>query len=112
MSIALQIRVLDKQGVRKKTRRGRQVRAMTTEPQRDELLERLAHRIGELGLTAPAILFLEAYKPLAFLGAQLLWVTQPFLSIMFQPNDLHDLASLMQDDAGTDALIARLESLR
>lgn len=85
---------------------------MAQEPQRDESLERLARRIVDLGLTAPAILFLEAYKPLAFLGAQLFWAIQPFVGIVLNADDLRDLAVLMQDDTSTEALLARLESLR
>lgn len=85
---------------------------MAKEPQRDELLERLARRIVERGLTAPAILFLEAYKPLAFLGTQLFWTIQPFLGIVLNADDVRDLALLMQDDTSTEALLARLESLR
>jgi len=77
---------------------------------RDELIERLARRIVDLGLLAPAIVFLEAYKPLAFLGAQMLWVAEPFLKSAFHPNDLRDFATLMQDDEGTEALITRLEA--
>ena len=83
---------------------------MTRAQRHDELLDRLARRIAEHGMTAPAILFLEAYKPLSFLGAQLLWATQPFLSTILNSDDLRDLASVIQDDAGTEALIARLES--
>ena len=49
-------------------------------PRREQLLNDLTRRIEKMGMTAPAILFLETYKPLAFLGAQLLWFAQPFLS--------------------------------
>jgi hypothetical protein len=77
---------------------------------REELLDRVSRKIVDLRLTAPAILFLEAYKPLAFLGAQVLWVAQPFLNLFIAPADLHDFALLIQDDDGAEALIARLEA--
>lgn len=86
---------------------------MTLEAQRREnLINRLARRIADAGMTAPAILFLEAYKPLSFLGAQLLWFAQPFLTPAFDPVDFADFALLVQDDAGTEALIVRLESFQ
>ncbi len=66
--------------------------------------------MSEWGLTAPAILFLETYKPLAFLGAQLLWVTQPFLSIAFDAADLRDFSLIVEDRAGVEALVSRLEA--
>jgi hypothetical protein len=80
------------------------------EQRRQQLVDRFARRIAGLGMTAPAILFLETYKPLAFLGAQLLWVAQPFLSLGFNTADLHDLALLMEDRSGVAELIDRLES--
>src|SRR5512132_3766301 len=79
---------------------------------REELIERFARRVMQMGMTAPAILFLEAYKPLSFLGAQLLWVSGPFLNLLIDPKDLHDFTMIVEDDAGTDALIERLESFQ
>lgn len=79
---------------------------------RAQIVERLTRRIAELDLIAPAILFLEASKPLAFIGAQLLWVAQPFLTLAFNANDLRDFAELLQDETGAEALIAQLELTR
>ena len=76
------------------------------------LIDRLTRRIAELDLIAPAILFLEASKPLAFIGAQLLWAAQPFLTMAFNANDLRDFAELLQDETGAEALIVQLESAR
>ncbi len=78
---------------------------------RQQLIDQIAHRITELGMTAPAILFLEMHKPLAFLGAQLLWATQPFLSIAWNDADLRDFAAIIEDRAGVEELIDRLESI-
>ena len=84
---------------------------MTLDTQRrEQLLNSVTQRIEEMGLTAPAILFLETYKPVAFLGAQLLWVAEPFLSLGFNAADLHDLTRLIEDRTGIEELIRRLES--
>ncbi len=61
-------------------------------------------------MIAPAILFLEMHKPLAFLGAQLLWIAQPFLSIGLNDADVRDLITVIEDRAGVEELIARLEA--
>jgi hypothetical protein len=79
---------------------------------REQLLDDLTRRIEKMGMTAPAILFLETYKPLAFLGAQLLWFAQPFLSLGFKEADLRDLALLIEDRAGVEELLDRLEALQ
>jgi hypothetical protein len=77
---------------------------------REQLLTDLARRIERLGLTAPAILFLETFKPLAFLGAQFLWFAQPFLTLGFNETDLRDLTLIVEDRTGIEELIARLET--
>jgi hypothetical protein len=79
---------------------------------REQLLDDLTRRIEKMGMTAPAILFLETYKPLAFLGAQLLWFAQPFLSLGFKEADLRDFTLLIEDHAGVEELIDRLEALQ
>lgn len=78
---------------------------------RQQLIDRCARRIADLGLTAPAILFLEMHKPLAFLGAQLLLVMQPFLSLGFDDADLRDVAAIIEQRDGVEELVQRLESL-
>lgn len=77
-----------------------------------EVLSRLAQRIEQLGITAPAILFLETYKPLAFLGAQFLWFAQPFLSLGFSATDVREIAHILEVPGGVESLIARLETTR
>lgn len=77
---------------------------------REQLIEQLIQRAQSWGVASPAILFLEMHKPLAFLGAQMLWAAQPFLSFWWRDNDLRDLALLLEDRGSIDALIARLES--
>ena len=77
---------------------------------RQQLIDRVAQQIAGRGMTAPAILFLEMHKPLAFLGAQLLWIAQPFLSIGLNNADLSDLITVVEDRAGVEELIERLEA--
>ena len=86
---------------------------MTLDAQRrDELIDQLTQRAARLGMTSPAILFLEMHKPLAFLGAQMLWAAQPLLGTWWRDTDVRDLARLLEDRAGVDALIERLSAPR
>lgn len=63
-------------------------------------------------MTAPAILFLEMHKPLAFFGAQLLYASQPFLSVGMNDADLHEIARLLEEPGAVEELIDRLASIR
>ncbi len=83
---------------------------MALNPQRrEQLIDDLARRAAQAHLAAPAILFLEMSKPLAFLGAQVLWATQPFLGMFWDQADVRTLAHLFEDPAGVDQLIERIE---
>lgn len=81
-------------------------------PRRQQLIDRVASRIAQMGFIAPAILFLEMNKPLAFLGAQALLVAQPLLDMGISRADMNDLANILEDRTGIDELIDRLEYYR
>jgi hypothetical protein len=72
-------------------------------------LEKVSNKISELGLTGPAIVLLEAHKPLAFVSSQLLLVAQPTLDLFFPRHHVQDLAELLTDSAQVEALIVSLE---
>jgi len=67
-------------------------------------IERLTDWIRGAGLTEPAVLFLEASKPLAPLGSQLLLMLQPLLGPV-----LADYAALFEDPDGVDRVLDDLE---
>lgn len=74
--------------------------------------EKLVAKIADLGLTAPAILLLEAHKPLAFVGSQLLLVAQPTLDLFLSPGSTRNAADLLADPSQLKQLIAGLEQQR
>ena len=71
--------------------------------------QRVANKITDLGLTAPAIFLLESHRPLAFLGSQLLLVAQPTLDIFLPQNLVRNTATLLSESDQLEALIAQLE---
>jgi len=72
-------------------------------------VEKASTKIVDLELTAPAILLLEAHKPLAFVSSQLLLVAQPILDIFLPQNLVKNSADLLADSSQVEQLIARLE---
>ena len=71
--------------------------------------EKVANKIIDLGLAAPAILLLEAHKPLAFLGSQLLLIAQPTLNVFLPQTLTRDSADLLADTRQFEHLIDCLE---
>ncbi len=74
----------------------------------DVLVERLAHLVGRWGLATPAIFFLEANKPLSFIGSQALLLLQPMTELFMAPELTADLAALFADRDRLETLISRL----
>lgn len=70
---------------------------------------KVAQKLTQLGLAAPAVLLLEAHKPLAFLGSQCLLVAQPTLNLFISPPFTQNLVDLLADPEGLEQLIAHLE---
>jgi hypothetical protein len=79
-----------------------------TEDQRDELVEQVAREIELLGMTGPAVHFLEASRPYRALGANAMLFFDPVLRGVFG-GELASASEILADDTGIELLIARLE---
>lgn len=72
-------------------------------------LDQLAQQLRERGWRMPALVALEAGRPLAFLGGQLLWVLEPAITLLLPQNHVQQLAQCLEEPTAVSALIARLE---
>ena len=85
--------------------------APTVAPIEDqELLDTLSETLCRYGLRMPALVALEAGRPLAFLGGQLLWIAQPALSLFFPDQAVRQLAQVLEEPAALAALMTHLET--
>ena len=80
------------------------------------MIDLLVNWILARGLSAPAVLFLEASKPLSFIGSQVLLLLQPVLGHIgptlgwFDDNHIvADYAELLEDPANVDHILTCLE---
>lgn len=74
------------------------------------LLDRIAGRIARRGLAAPALLFLETFAPLSFLGSQALHALTPLLELVGDARDAERLAALLERREAVGLLQARIEA--
>lgn len=79
----------------------------TQEAGRNALIEQVAQRVEAAGMSAPAIAFLEANRPLAFVSSQMLLVAQPFLAPLLA--SLDGWIDILEDRGSVQRLISRLE---
>jgi len=72
-------------------------------------VDKVAGKIAQLGLAAPAILLLEAHKPVAFIGGQLLLIAQPTLNLFVAPSLTQGMVELLTNPTQLEYLITHLE---
>jgi len=82
-----------------------------TEEERDSLIDSIASVIVKRRLETPAILFLEANKPLSFVASQSVLVAMPFLAPLIGAQRTADFSKLLRDRANVDMLISRIEEM-
>jgi len=76
-----------------------------------EIMDRFAARVVEWRMTAPAIFFLEAAKPLSFLGNQALVFFEPIVQSLFNFKSYDDVAAILEDRKNLEYLLTKLEEL-
>lgn len=72
-------------------------------------VDQFAHKISQMGLATPAILLLEAHKPVAFLGSQLALIAQPTLEFFLPRPLIQHTVDLLADADQIERLIVTLE---
>ena len=79
-------------------------------PEKCEVLDRVADFVLRRKLGLPAILFLESVRPLHFIGAQALLFFEPFLNILLNGEKLRLFREAMEDKRYLDYLVERIEN--
>ena len=76
---------------------------------KEVLANQLADAVHRYGLQIPALIALDAGRPLSFFFGQFLWVMQPVLSLFFTRDSIKELAILLEDPESMELLIDKLE---
>jgi hypothetical protein len=78
---------------------------------RDRAIERIARIIVDRRLETPAVLFLEANRPLTFFAAQGALAALPLIGGFIPPADVEAFARVLDSQESLDLLIQRIETL-
>jgi hypothetical protein len=79
---------------------------------RQALIAAAAEAIRRRGMTAPAILFLEANRPFSFIAGQALLVAEPLLGLLVGYEHVRDWGLVLEDRQSLELLIQYLEAGR
>ncbi len=89
--------------------RGTQRAMVNSAPEQEDFLDQFANSLCRRGLRIPALIALEAGQPVAFIGGQLLWISQPVLALFISAQKIGQAAQVLEDPKAINALISRLE---
>ena len=84
--------------------------AQLTERQ-EQLLEKLAHKVVDLRMSAMAIFILESMKPLSFVSSQVMVFFEPIVQTFFEFKDYETLRETIEQRENVEHFIRRIETL-
>jgi len=74
-----------------------------------DLIDKVAGKVVQWGMSVPAILFLESGKPLNFIASQLLHFFNPFLSVFINTNHYGKFAELLEKRQFLEEIVQVIE---
>ncbi|MDQ7793512.1 MAG: hypothetical protein RDU89_03740 [bacterium] len=80
-----------------------------TPERRDEIIDWIVERAARGGLITPAMLLIEAHRPLSFIGSQAVHFFSPVIGAIVDPRRVDELALLMENRDNIDLLVDRLQ---
>ncbi|MEW6410853.1 MAG: hypothetical protein AB1483_00105 [Candidatus Zixiibacteriota bacterium] len=75
----------------------------------DAVLDKLARKAVERGMSVPAILFLESIKPLNFIASQVMVFFEPIIQTVFNFKDYNSLRSALEKRESVEILLLKIE---
>lgn len=82
--------------------------AKPTAPQK-AVVDRICSEIARRHLATPALLFLETFRPLNYLGSQILHFFQPVATAILDPERFRHFAQFLEQRGSVDYLCRRIE---
>ena len=73
------------------------------------LLDKLAAKIVNMGMSVPAIFFIESTRPLSFIGSQAMVFFGPILELFFPGGTYYQFARILEDRKNLSYLLQLIE---
>ena len=82
-----------------------------SEKDHSQLIQSVARKIVARRMAAPAVMFIESFKPVNRIFSQIIMVVSPFASLFFSYKELDDFCDLLQDRRNVEKLTAEIDAL-
>ena len=80
-------------------------------PEQAVVIDRLCADIVRRGLTTPALVTLESFRPMNYVGAQVMHGFAPFVAALASTESYNQVAAFLEKRGSVDYLLHRLEEL-
>jgi len=78
----------------------------------DEMIDKIARKVVDMGMAIPAIFMLEVGKPLNFIGAQAMNFFGPFIeAFMKRDNHYYEFTEMLEDRESVERILRRIEEI-
>ncbi len=84
--------------------------AIPTEPQR-KVVDRVCLEIVRRHMSTPGLIFLETFRPLSYVGSQVLHFFQPIVSAVLRGEGYQHFTDFLEQRGSIDYLCERIEKL-
>jgi len=81
----------------------------TLPAEEEAVLDKVAHKVIEWRMAAPAILFLESVKPLNFIGSQAMVFFEPIVQSLFNIKDYDTFRQVLEKRESIEILLLKIE---
>ena len=75
-----------------------------------KIINKLASKIVDSGLSVPAIFFLESTKYVTFIGSQFLVFLGPIATCFINNNKYYNIVEILEDRSNIELLIVEIEN--
>jgi hypothetical protein len=80
-------------------------------PAQEPVVDRVCREIVRRGMATPALLFLEVFRPMNYLGSQVMHFFRPFVAVVLDGDGYRHFSEFLENRQSVDILRRRIEEL-
>ena len=73
------------------------------------VVDKVCREVVKRHMTTPALIFLESFRPLNYIGSQVMYFFQPFISVILTSEAYQHFAEFLEQRNSVDYLCQRIE---
>lgn len=80
-------------------------------PAQEQVVETVCREVVRRGMATPALLFLEVFRPMNYLGSQVMHFFRPLVTVVLDGEGYRHFSEFLENRSSVDVLRRRIEEL-